>query len=211
MMNKIKSLLICVSCLIFISGCSIKYNLNVKDFEENFDVNNILINSDNEFVSPTDIVFQGRPYNIEFLSSTELISQQRWQNLDAYLENSILINDYIDKDAIEINGKIVSFKFSLKSGTDLFINSIGKVDNIEFSLEIPYFVINHNANKVSKNKYTWIINDIENQVIEIKFDMSKPADFIKKIILYSIIGIVVIVLICVIIYFVNKNKKANEI
>ena len=210
-MKKLKCMIYIFICFIICTGCNIKYNLNIENFEENINVNNVSFKNENEFVSPTDSIFQGRPYNIEFLSSNELIAEQRWNNVNDYIKYSIFVNDYAGSDNIVVNGSKIELNLSLTENAKILIDSIGKVDNIEFSLYVPYYVSKHNANKVNKNTYTWQINNIENANVIINFDMSKPADYKNKIIGYCVIGVIVIAIICVIIYFVSKNKKANEI
>ena len=112
---------------------------------------------------------------------------------------------------IQLDGKKVLFNLKINENTKKYVDILGKIDNMELSLNIPYYVSSHNATKVNGNTYTWIIDDIDNERIKINFDMSKKYNYVDNT--FSIIVIIgfSVIIFGVIIFFVIKNKKANEI
>lgn len=208
-----KKILIIVMLIVFCSGCSnIKYSLKfdkqIKEYitfkdETHFDEE--LHEGYMTGMSATEYLFQSLPYNSGSDSNGNYFAGTFYDK-NSELENSIIFK-YIDENSVKISDKKI-FVYITK-------DSLGQVNdsikNMEIELYIPYYVSKHNADKVDHNTYTWVIDNIENDKVIINFDTSKPADFMQKIISFSIIGIIVIGIICVIIYFVGKNKKANEI
>ena len=208
-----KKIFIIFVLLFMCCGCSdIRYNLKIdKKIEEyiTFKDEHFHALDDGSIDSMPDMseveyMFQSLPYNSGGDSDGNYYAGTFYDNISD-IHDSIIFK-YINEYCIQIGGNNV--KIDITSADISFTNNI---NNLEISLYIPYYVSKHNADKVSNNTYTWIIDDMENDSVKINFDLSKPADFIQKIISYSVIGVIVIAIICVIIYFVNKNKKANEI
>lgn len=210
-MKKIKLSFILV--IVFIcSGCNIKYRINFSDekISEDIEVSEMNNNFENDLIDPVHYIFQGRPYNI-LSNENSSRAKQDWLSLNSFFNNSVLFKDYLQENSISIDGKIVSFDLKINDITKRYLDLFGNIGEMEFSIYIPYYVSSHNATSVSNNTYTWKINDIENANIKINFDMSKSYKYKNNAFsIYIIIGLSVIIG-GVIIYFVIKNKKANEI
>ena len=211
---RLKNLIIIFVLVLMCSGCSnIKYSLKFdKDIEEYMTFTDEHINQEDELdsmdsmpgMSAVEYLLQSLPYNSGSDSKGNYYVGKHYGKI-ADINESIIFR-YISKDCLSINGTKIQINIL---GSDLI--DVGNIGKLEINLYIPYYVSKHNADMVSNNTYKWIIDDFNNDKITINFDMSKNANYQDKIILYCVIGIVVIVLICVIIYFVNKNKKANEL
>lgn len=210
-MKKIKCLLIIFVLFIF-CGCDIKYNISYtnKGVNEEILVEKLNDNLRNDLIDPVQYFFQGYPYNILSNNNNSTIKQE-WLSIDDLMDNSILVNKILDSNSITYNGKKVLFDLHINDEIKDYFELYGKPDKIEFSITVPYYVSSHNATSVSDNTYTWIIDDIENDSVIINFDMSKSADYVMNIVKIILICILVIMIIGVIIYFVNRNKKVNEI
>ena len=213
LMNRKKIIFVVFICLLLCCGCDVKYSLQIdKVVNEEIDFSNYVINySDELYFSPFEMISQQYSYSGFAASESNYILDNHYDNIESYTYESALSSLFSNNDYIQINGKNVKIDIDLYNVINEIELSYGNINNLEVSLYIPYYVSNHNADSVKDNTYTWVIDDLENDTIKINFDMSKPANFIQKIISYSIIGIIVIGVICVIIYFVGKNKKANEI
>ena len=194
-------------------GCSnIKYSLkfdkNIEEYitfkSEHNDVSEDDSPDSMGGMSEIEYMFQSLPYNSGGDKNGNYFAGTFYDKPNEIYDS--LIFKYISMESVKINGK----KFKINITKNDLIN-IDKIDGLEVSLYIPYFVSKHNADSKKNNVYTWKIDDLENDTIKINFDLSKPADFIQRIIKYSIIGGLVIAIVCVIIYFVDRNKKANEI
>lgn len=196
-------------------GCDIKYNINFSsknNVVEKINISNFQTFPDNEMgITPIGIFFQKYVYNLAKSSPTNYIASQNWKNFDNFKNYSILF-DLFDADSIEIDNTKFNIDISINDKIREYIKLYNStIDNLEFSMYIPYYVSKHNADKVGNNTYTWNITDLEKDSIQINFDMSKSSNYVNKTIyVYIIIGLFVII-IGVVIYFVMRNKKANEI
>lgn len=213
-MKKIKTIFIPL-LIIMCCGCDIKYNINFSsknNVVEKINISNFQTFQDNEMgLTPIGIFFQKYVYNLAKNSPTNYIASQNWKNFDNFKNYSILF-DLFDDDSIEIDSTKFNIDISINDKIREYIKLYNStIENLEFSIYIPYYVSKHNADKVNNNTYTWNITDLENDSIKINFDMSKSSNYVNKTIyVYIIIGLSVII-VGVVIYFVMKNKKANEI
>lgn len=212
-MNKKYLVIMVLLILMLFTGCDVKYSLKFdKNVNEKIDFLNYQVNySDELYFSPFEIISQEYSYSGFAGSESSYLLENNYNNVDELLNNSALFDLYSDKEFIKVDGKKISIDCDIYNLVNEIKNNYGLINNLEIELYIPYYVSKHNADSVKNNIYTWVIDDIENDKVIINFDTSKPADFMQKIISFSIIGIIVIGIICVIIYFVGKNKKANEI
>lgn len=210
-MKKIRYILISLMLLI-LSGCDVKYNMsfNKKNINENITVSELNNNLQSDLIDPIYYFFQGYPYNI-LSNSDSSIATQDWLSLNDFKDNSILFKEFIDNNSIKINGNRITFDLYTTNSVKDYLNLYGNPNNMEFSMYIPYYVSSHNATNVSGSTYTWIINDIENAHIQINFDMGKSKNFMKNVFFICTIIIVLVIIGAMVIYFVVKNKKNNEI
>lgn len=209
---KIVKCIMIIFVLFIFCGCDIKYNITyINDgTNEEIVVEDLNDNLRNDLIDPVQYFFQGYPYNIVSNNNNSTMKQE-WLSVEDFMDNSILINKILDSNSIVYNGKKVSFDLNISNEMNDYFELYGKPKKIDFSITVPYYVSSHNATSVSGNTYTWVIDDIENANIKINFDMSKSADYVINIVKVVVICVLVIMIIGVIIYFVNRNKKVNEI
>ena len=210
-MKKVRYIIILL-LLFIVSGCDIKYKVsfNKKNINENITISGLNNNLQSDLIDPIYYFFQGYPYNI--LSNPDSSSgTQDWLSLDDFKDNSILFKEFIDNNSIKIKGKKVQFDLYINDNVQSYLDLYGKPDNIDFSIVVPYYVSSHNATNVNGDTYTWKFTDIENAHIKINFDMGKSKNFMKNIFSICTIVIVLVIIGSTIVYFVNKNKKNNEI
>ena len=82
-------------------------------------------------------------------------------------------------------------------------------DEIEINIKTKNKVIEHNADKVSGNVYTWYINEGNKDNINIEIKVSK-TNIVSTIVIYGALALIAIIVMFLIIKFYQKNKKANE-
>lgn len=198
--------------LFIVSGCDIKYNIsfNKKNIDENITISGLNNSLQSDLVDPIYYFFQGYPYNILSNPNSSNVTQE-WLSLSDFKDNSILFKEFIDSDSIKIDGKKVKFDLYINANVQPYLDLYGRPDNIDFSIVVPYYVSSHNATNVNGDTYTWKFTDIENAHIKINFDMGKSKNFIKNIFSICTIAIVLVIICAMIVYFINKNKKNNEI
>ena len=210
-MKKVRYIII-ILFIFIVTGCNIKYNIsfNETNVNENIEISGLNGNLQNDLIDPIYYFFQGYPYDI--LSNPDSSNvKQTWLSLDYFKDNSVLFKEFIDNNSIKINGKKVVIDLYVNDNVQSYLELYGKPENIEFSLIIPYYVSSHNATDVNGDIYTWKISNIENTHIKINFDMGKSKNFMKNIFSICTIVIVLVIIGSTIVYFVNKNKKNNEI
>ena len=209
-----KKILIIFLLFFVCCGCSdIKYSLKFgKSIEEYMTFNDNDNHNENigsmdamQDMSATEYLFQSLPYNSGSNKDGLFYAGTFYEHPDEIMDSVIF--RYLYDDSIIINGS----KIKVDISKDNIIDNNIKLEGSEISLYIPYYVSKHNATKVSNNTYTWKVEDIDSDRVIINFDLSKPADYMKKLISYSIIIVLVIGIICVIIYSVAKHKEANKI
>lgn len=83
-------------------------------------------------------------------------------------------------------------------------------DEININIKTKNKVINHNADSVNGNVYTWVINKENADNVNIEIEIEKGFNYRKLIYPAVIIGIIIL-LITIIIAILNKRKKVNEI
>ena len=210
-MKKVRYIII-ILLIFIVTGCNIKYNIsfNETNVNENIEISGLNGNLQNDLIDPIYYFFQGYPYDI--LSNPDSSNvKQTWLSLDDFKDNSVLFKEFIDNNSIKINGKKVVIDLYVNDNVQSYLELYGKPENIEFSLIIPYYVSSHNATNVNGDTYTWKFTDIENAHIKINFDMGKSKNYMQTFFSVCTIVIVLVIIGSTIVYFVNKNKKNNEI
>lgn len=215
-MKKIYLLII----LIFLcTGCSaIKYKIN---FSEQISEDITTINDeiyDNPFkddsegyiITPFEKFFSDTKYDFIGDINGNGYASSNFESIDSFINNSVVFNKLFDKNVIKKNKSKIHINIDAKK-YQYIVDKLKNINKIEISADIPYYVSSHNATKVDGNTYTWIIDDIDNARIKINFDMSKKYNYVDNT--FSIIVIIgfSVIIFGVIIFFVIKNKKANEI
>lgn len=224
-MKRIKVVFL-VFFLAMLSGCSVQYNLEFKDYK---------------LTEQIHIVLEGLDYRtdkIDYLKNFKFLAISKGRDQVEYQKN---FNDQNGKFVASYNYeyKIEDFyknnvlnhcydSFSLVEDNDYYLLSTGKtfnclsveyqpVDEYVINITTNHKVLEHNADKVSNNKYSWIIDNNDNEAYATKPIMIKFSKEIDKGILdnaaVTIIAILVTILIIGGIIFLiayYKNKQANK-
>ena len=88
------------------------------------------------------------------------------------------------------------------------------LDSITVNIETKYKVLNNNADSISGNKYTWVINrsNYKDKTISFSYDIENgiSKNYFKDnpLIIFNIC-LVIIVFVCFIIYFI-LNRRYNK-
>ena len=213
-MNKIKMLIVAFCIISVCSGCSVKYDLQVRDdsINENISFSDYKINYNNDlFISPFESYSQKYSYSGFSTSRNGYYLTKQFSDMNLYVENSAIFDLFGNYDFVSVSGKNVKVEFNFNELKKDIINNLGKIDSLEVDIYVPYFVSKNNADSVSGNTYTWIIDDFENDKIIINFDMGKSTKFISNLILCILIVILAISIIVVIKYLIGRHNEANKI
>ena len=210
--------------LIFLSGCTINYNLSIdKD------------------VLTEDI--SGTVTNDEIMPEIEGKSDVNPKYYYLYLDDSALISDSNEKYTKNItdieNGKKFNFNYKYKNNYDkskiinsCFENSNVKETDTYYSIELSgefyclysdkininvisnYVVLENNAKEVNGNKYSWVIDDSSNVNIflniskEIKYEEPSKTKFIST---FQLVGLIIFAVLTGITYFLYRKKNSGKV
>lgn len=211
-----KNNIICLFLVIFLlTGCTIKYNLNInKDgikeiakisaplgglsyFEAENQLDNIIISNISEDGSISN------KYKIDKIINTNEYGLEL--TLNDYRESSFMNGCYSNVN-ISNDGK----NYILQSEGNFNCFNIWDQDyDVEINISVDGKVIESNADSHNGSTYTWKLYDDQSKDIYIKYSLDKK-DNNNTISIYIIIGLFVII-VGVVIYFVIRNKKVNEI
>lgn len=140
------------------------------------------------------------------------------KNLESYRDN--FTSDVIKEVNVKKNGNLITLIYNQQEELSDKANSL-IYDDITINITLPFKVTEHNADKVTRNTYTWNIKKNEElKNIKITFDKSKQdgsrelsVGFFKINVKYSVlllVGIVLVILSIVVVVFIN-NKKNNVV
>ena len=236
MRNKIKLLL--VIPLLFLTGCSVKYNLRI-DSNLNFieettllEKNEILevYNKNLKLVpkqkfSQYESTDEFKPYELtkEIFENNETggIIKANFDNEEKF-KNSILFTSLFSDLNVNKYGNIISFQ-TIEYNTSFFVpeDPTFVMEDIIVNIRFHNDVVENNALKYDEktNTYTWILNtEPSSGNISFSIDKNKKRydiifqDFINDN-LFTIISasVIIIIVISIYLYFVNKNKRINKI
>lgn len=221
-----KKLLILILFLFIITGCSAEYTLDFSNKEIKENINITILDSDipksdpNSLIEPDDRI-------------TPFIKGEQYP---VFNNKDITYNKKVDK-----NGNITTIKLDYNYTHQKFKNStVYKTcfENASFESERKNYVLNfsgsfyclygkeikiniktnnkvnsHNADKVSGNTYTWIVNQKNVDDTNILMDISKESKIIDMV-AYIILGIALVVIIIFgyrVYTKIKKSKDVNEI
>lgn len=232
-MKKNKIILLILVIFLF-SGCSVKYNLSIN---EDLSVNESITASEesNSLKTKTGqdpkvaanslynlYKIEGIKYNVSTTSndtSTITNVSTSFNSLDEYVE--YFKSDIIKEANITKKNSYITLEYKQDVPLTEYASRSLIYDAIEVSIEVPFKVTKHNADRVKGNTYTWDIKkDGELKDIKITFnkdetEVSKRLNilgFFEINVQYSVllvVGLVVIILAIIGIVYRN-NKKNNE-
>ena len=233
-MKNIKKILIILFLIIIISGCRVSYEVKVN---EDLSVNEKVTASENtdRMKSRTNLDINQSVSYLYKIYKTENMADDKFSIISADSTTSATVNNsYKDIKEYSDNFKTDIFKENIdcekNNHIKLEFNQSGLIDSkasnryvydqIDVTFEIPFEVINHNADSVHGNKYSWIIraDEAEYKKILIEFNGEKPKNtatikfgdqmFHIGYEYLFIVGAVIVVGILIVVIYV-KNKKNN--
>lgn len=218
-----------ILCLLLCAGCSINYNLTI---DENSFLENTKITGDQSAIyntyltkplplskyapiqSETDDKIDGVEYydvnNISNLNEVGLEFTGTFNDKIPLSESNILSYG-AGNVSVSRNDSIV--EINVPSNLKVF-NQYSDLDSITVNIETKYKVLNNNADSISGNKYTWIINrsNYKDKTISFSYDIENgiSKNYFKDnpLIIFNIC-LVIIVFVCFIIYFII-NRRYNK-
>ena len=220
-----KRIVILVSILILLTGCSVDYHVEIKDDLKVTEIAYLEGNDEfyNSHYRTTKVKVLQEVldiYNDELKENnyqTEVIKsdnpyvkiEREYRDIQEYLNNSKLFNNYFDKINYTKEGKIVKietegFNPNEEENPDRF-----NVDKLDIAIKSAYKVVDSNATEIDKktNTYHFIMNaNDEDFKIIMEFDTS--SKFIANFDIYIILfGILILTTGAWIFVFVNKKKN----
>ena len=232
-MKNIKKIIF-FSFILFLTGCSVDYKLTInKDSTINEKVvakeNTNRMKSKTNLDEKQSVTFLTNIYNRNKLDiktstksdnyNTEVTAFLSYDSIEKYRDN--FSSDVIKKVKVTRDGDIVTL--IAKQNVKLDSNASRSLiyDDITVQIEVPFVVIDNNADQVDGNIYTWYIKkDKDIKTIRIKYKDKEIKNSIrinvknKDInIKYEVIFSAVIVLFLGFIFIIlnYKNKKNNRI
>ncbi len=216
-MKKLK-LLLCLFCIILLSGCSGDYNITVnKDLSIKEELNLEIENKEDTYKKTMEIFNTSKipleKYHVSIKGEkVEIEYKEEFSSIDDYILNSKIYHQLVD----EIKYSKLDNYVDIYIDQDLKLNqnnlNIGNtldIDHLQINIKNPYKVITNNSDSSSKNIYTWnITNDMTNKKILMQFEPKSKQSF------YSILVTATVLAICIsiLIYIIVKNyRNANKI
>lgn len=220
-----RKLVILVSVILLITGCGVNYHVEIKEDLKILETailegNNDLYNS--HYLTTKVKVLQEilDIYNDELHENnyqTEVVKKEmpyvkierEYQDIQNYLDNSKLFNNYFDKINYTKEGKIVKIETEGFNPNEYENPDRFYVENLDIAIKCAYKVVDSNATEIDKktNTYHFIMNaNDEDFKIMLKIDTS--SKFIANLDLYLVLlGIIVLTIVSWILVIVNKKKN----
>lgn len=222
-----KKIVILVSLVVLLTGCSVNYHVEIKNnlkvMETAFlEGNDELYNSHYRTTKVKVLQEVLDIYNDELKENnyqSQVVKnempyvkiEREYQDIQEYLNNSKLFNNYFDKINYTKEGKIVKietegFNPNEEENPDRFY-----VEKLDIAIKSAYKVVDSNATEIDKktNTYHFIMNaNDEDFKIILKLDTS--SKFIANFDIYIVLfGILILTIGAWIFVFVNKKKNNN--
>jgi hypothetical protein len=218
-----KKIIILIIALIFISGCDIKYNLNISKNLEFKEVITINGNIKKEFgnIGDTDVkkyFFEMTPYYKDYKLTTNdanngnfnVIFESKVAGKEKFLKlESLSRLYYYSKIYLNDNNNYV-FNLSTKkrnNENEDYDYELTEFDALTISIYSEKKIINSNADRKVFNNYIWEMKDSKYK--DIYFELTDENDFIVRPIYFVIIGIIIIGV--PVFLLIRKSKKNNAI
>lgn len=213
-----------IPLLLFLSGCTVNYNLNIDKDSITENINGTVTNEEimPEIEGRNDVNIK---YYYLYLNDSALIinTDEKYEKTINDIDNgksfdfnyvyhgnynqSNVINSCFENHIIEENDDYYYIKLSGKFSC-LYSNKI------DINVTCNYKVLDNNAKKVNGNKYTWTIDNSNNVDITltvsktIKYEGSTKARIFST---FQIIGFIVFTVLVVITYALYKRKNSSKV
>ena len=217
-MKKIKVIILLFS-IILLSGCSGTYNIKINEdlsIEENV---NFTIPKDNDSYEKTVKLFEDNNISekkYEVVASDENVKvtyNEKYDSIEDYIINSKLYKNLFERINYSIDRKKLNIstesKFKLDNSLSSNITDDYNVSLLQINIETPYKVVENDADSVSENIYSWVLNkDTTDKKINMVININSKSNNYISIIVLILIGIVSI---GSIIYVLSKTIKRQKI
>lgn len=214
-MRKLKYIILIIMVL-FISGCSGKYNLT---FDKNLNLTeelNVYIENENDNYERTyqlldqagvskdkyDVVVEGDKINITY--------KETYPTFEDYYLDSKLYRMLFEE--IEFNksntGMDIKAESNLKLDDKNNINIINAYDinDFDINIKLPFSVKDNNADEVKSGIYTWKLKSSDTfKEINIKFDYKN--DNVRSIVLIALVSVVSLGILIYIFVYLSRNQR----
>lgn len=227
-----KKILVLIGVVFFLSGCSVKYEIDLTNSGVNESLNIVETDPSNQYFetlkdynddvpviyTDQDPDMYGSYEGVEFYDINNLSSNKK---ADFTLSHKFASNEFNKSNIINTCYNQVTFinnKETLNINTSsnfLCFTKYVTLDNVEISIKTNKEITSHNADKVENNTYTWVINkeNAMNKSIQISAEKNKQVskksenNSLNLNIILIIIGAFIGLIIGLFIY---KNHKYNS-
>lgn len=228
-----KKIILLIFICVFCFGCKARYELQInEDLTVNEDITgletdtfynqyykstkerviNFMMDTKREYLD--NIGYSKKIVNEDNLTGSTI--SKKFNSLEEYFELSKTYTQFYENFDYKINNGVVTIdlKNQLLRNNDSIERYV--IDSCDVVITLPFKVKKSNADYVNKetNTYIWNLDADTQKDIYIKFDTKMGADLKDNsvsIISFVIVGIAVIVIIGIIYFIYDKNKKSNEI
>ncbi len=225
--NMKKNLVVVLLLMIMCVGCEANYSLEIsKDLTVK---ETLQATEDREFFNQYEKSSMGRvvgfilsPYlnilnenNYEtnnYITTNRggVVINKEYKTFDEYTKSTTLTSQFTNKIDYKEDGDLITITtnggFSVAEQDQQRI----PIEKASISINVPFKVEEHNADKVSDNVYTWIFDDSDTNQREIKlvFDKSKINKKINYVGIFTIISVIILLLLVFMMY--NNVRKKRE-
>lgn len=216
-----KKIILFLMIVLFLTGCNATYEFSINDgrVKENLkliETNKLLFDVRNEegwtlreLFEPSlyEDEFSKQIYNIKSLNTNDTLGIKfSTDNLDSVLNSSILNQCYMDP-VVEITDNIVTIETGNEFECYEYYNNL---ETIEVRFTSNHKIISTNSHLQDGDVYIWNFTKDSDKNIKISYDNSITYNKYKPLIIIG--SIILVVGIIMLIYFIiNKRKKENEI
>lgn len=215
--------------LLFFTGCVVEYDIIIDEKiikEEILVKNNIIDNSEiNEpglgYISPAMSFFDSSMQKIEFINRENFVYdvevKGEYEDFKKYFSKSTAFTNLFKlADVAVFEDDVIEIVLTKNEKIEQLLKDNPNFDKITINFYIPYFVVEDNATS-SKEEYgkiikTWEFNrhDTDKEII-LKFDTSKPVNYINPAnyfyILFGLIGLIGVVTV----FIIYRKNSVNKI
>lgn len=215
MRNKIRLLLLIFS-IVFLTGCSGNYNINInRDLSVD---ENLYLTIDNKanIYNNTLKIFDNNnidkdKYDVS-LSGDEIIIEysDKFNTIDEYLLESKVYHQLIDEISYNKTDKYIDIyvnqHFKLKQNDN--IGNTSDFDILQINVNTPFKMINNNSDISNDNVYTWTIdkNTIQKKII-MNFETKPIGISYSQVIMIAVLTIVIFIIAIILIRRFKNSQK----
>lgn len=221
-----KKIIFIIFVIVMCTGCNVKYTITIN--KDNSIEENIYASEDYSFfenypnssvgrvlgflIEPYLDKLNSNGYNVENkvrAKSGGVNITKNFDSIEDYSNKTLFYNQYTDKINCDVDGNIVTLTVKGKFVGDTQDQTKFPVSNATITINIPFKVLENNADYVDGNEYTWNADKSEKE-IKIVYDKSKENkknDYTSLI----IVGVIILVAVISLIVFMKINSKKESV